>query len=67
MLFENIDDGAEQLSVNRLHGSANAFLIASLSRKLGRPMVVLSPTEKEARQTFSDLSLFLGGDKVFLY
>ncbi|WP_367360206.1 transcription-repair coupling factor [Syntrophus buswellii] len=67
MLYEKIDHGAEQLSVNRLHGSANAFLIAALSRKLGRPMVVLSPTEKEARQTFSDLSLFLGGDKVFLY
>ncbi len=67
MLYEKIDQGAEQLSVNRLHGSANAFLLAALSEQLGRPMVVLSPTEKETRTIFSDLSLFLGGDKVFLY
>ena len=53
--------------MNRLHGSANAFLIAALSEQLGRPLVVLSPTEKEARETFQDLSLFLGSGKVLLY
>jgi len=67
MLCEKIERGVEQLSVNRLFGSANAFLIAALSEQLGRPMVVLSPTEKEARQTFADLSLFLGESRVFLY
>lgn len=67
MLRERIEGGVERLSVNRLHGSANAFLIAALSEQLGRPLVVLSPTEKEARETFQDLSLFLGSGKVLLY
>jgi len=67
MLYEKIDRGVEQLFVNRLHGSANAFLIAALSKQLGRPLVVLSPTEKEAKETFQDLSLFLGENRVFPY
>jgi len=67
MLYDKINSGIGRLSINRLHGSANAFLIAALSDKLGRPMVILSPTEKEARETFNDLSLFLGRDKVLLY
>lgn len=67
MLYEKIEQGVEQLSLNRLHGSANAFLIAALSEQLGRPLLVLSPTEKEAKETFQDLSLFLEGKKVYLY
>jgi len=67
MLSEKIAQGVERLSVNRLHGSANAFLIAALTKQLERPILVLSPTEKEARETFSDLSLFLGEGKVLLY
>jgi transcription-repair coupling factor (superfamily II helicase) len=67
MLCDKMEQGVEQLSVNRLFGSANAFLIAAVSKQLCRPLVVLSPTEKEARQTFADLSLFLGESRVFLY
>jgi len=55
------------ISVQGLEGTGRAFLMALLHRELARPVLVITPTEKEARQLYRDLGFFAGEEKIFLY
>ena len=65
-LLERLGRGEERIAVGGLEGSARAFLVALLFRQLRRPLIVISPTEKEADACVRDLSLFLGEDQAVL-
>ena len=65
-LLERLGRGEQRIAVGGLEGSARAFLMALLFRQLRRPLVVISPTEKEADACVRDLSLFLGEDQAVL-
>ena len=65
-LLERLDRGEQRIAVGGLEGSARAFLTALLFRQLRRPLIVISPTEKEADACVRDLSLFLGEDQTVL-
>ncbi|MCE5265543.1 MAG: transcription-repair coupling factor [Deltaproteobacteria bacterium] len=65
-LWERLDRGKERIAVGGLEGSARAFLVAILFRRLHLPLVVVSPTEKEAEACVRDLSLFLGEGQAAL-
>ena len=41
--------------------------MALLHRQTPRPLLIITPTEKEAKQCCRDLSFFAGAGKVFLY
>jgi len=65
-LLERLGRGEQRIAVGGLEGSARAFLMALLFRQLRRPLIVISPTEKEADACVRDLSLFLGEDQAVL-
>lgn len=65
-LLERLDRGEEEIAVGGLAGSARAFLTALLFRRLRRPLIVISPTEKEAGVFVRDLAFFLGEEHAFL-
>ena len=65
-LLERLERGEERIAVGGLEGSARAFLMALLFRQLRRPLIIISPTEKEAESCVRDLSLFLGENQPFL-
>jgi transcription-repair coupling factor (superfamily II helicase) len=65
-LLELLDRGDEKVAVGGLEGSARAFLMALLFRQQHRPLIVISPTEKEAEGRVRDLALFLGDDQAVL-
>ena len=67
-LLERINRGARKLKISSLHGSAKAFLISLISQRLQRTLIVIAPTEKDARNIRRDLSFFLDGESTaFLY
>jgi transcription-repair coupling factor (superfamily II helicase) len=57
----------DPLCIQGLRGSARAFFLSRLFLETGRPLVVLTPTEREARAMEQDIALFLGSDQVSLY
>ena len=65
-LLERLGHGEGRIAVEGLEGAARAFVMALLFRQLRRPLIVISPTEKEAESCVRDLSLFLGEDQAFL-
>ncbi|MCX5839143.1 MAG: transcription-repair coupling factor [Deltaproteobacteria bacterium] len=65
-LLERLGRGEQKIAVGGLEGAARAFLVALLFRQLRRPLIVISPTEKEADACVRDLSLFLGEDQAVL-
>jgi transcription-repair coupling factor (superfamily II helicase) len=65
-LLERLGRGEQRIAVGGLEGSARTFLMALLFRQLRRPLIVISPTEKEAEACVRDLSLFLGEDQAVL-
>jgi transcription-repair coupling factor (superfamily II helicase) len=65
-LLERLNRGEQRIAIGGLEGSARAFLMALLFRQLRRPLIVISPTEKDAAAGVRDLSLFLGEDHAFL-
>ena len=50
-----------------LHGSAKSFYLSLLFRYTAGFMIVVSPTEREARDMARDMSLFLGPERVLHY
>ena len=66
-LLEQINGGALKVNVRGLGGSARPFLTALLFGRTGKTLVVVCPEEKEAAAFASDLTLFLGEDKVIHY
>ena len=67
VLFDRVGRGEKKIRVSGLYGSAKSLLLSLLFKRIGKSLLVVSPTEKEAKGTYQDLSLFLGDDKVFLY
>ena len=65
-LLERLGRGEQRIAVGGLEGSARAFVMALLFRQLRRPLIVISPTEKEADACVRDFSLFLGGNQAVL-
>jgi len=67
-LLDGISHGERKLKISGLQGSAKSFLISLISRRLHRTLIVIAPTEKEARNIHRDLSFFLDGkSRAFLY
>jgi transcription-repair coupling factor (superfamily II helicase) len=68
-LFDRIGRGEKECRVAGLQGSAKSLLISILFRRIEKTLIVVSPTEKEAANTFRDISVFLNGDheRVFLH
>ncbi len=61
------DFARDPLCIQGLRGSAKAFFLSHFFRESGRPLVVLTPTEREARVMEQDIAFFLGSDQVSLY
>ena len=57
----------EPLCIQGLRGSAKALFLSRLFRETGRPLIVITPTEREARDMERDLAFFLGMDQVLFY
>ena len=66
-LFDLISRGERKVGIGGLQQSAKSFLLSLLFRKITKSLVVICPTEKDARIFYGDLSFFLGEDQVFLY
>jgi len=66
-LLNKISRRERKIRIGGLCGSAKSLLISIISRHINRPLLVVSPTEKEAKDTCLNISFFLGDDKVFLY
>ncbi|PKN59990.1 MAG: transcription-repair coupling factor, partial [Deltaproteobacteria bacterium HGW-Deltaproteobacteria-11] len=57
----------DSLCIEGLQGAAGAFCLSCLFRETGRLLVVVVPTEREARAMEQDVAFFLGSDQVSLY
>jgi len=66
-LEELIGRGEKKLRIGGLQQASKAFLLAHLFQRLAKPLVVISPTESEARTLYQDLAFFLGKEQIFLY
>ena len=69
ILSDRIGRREKEIHLSGLQGSAKSLLISILFRRVNKTLIVLCPTEKEAENTYRDISFFLDGedDKVFLY
>ena len=66
-LLGRISRGDKSISVHGVEGAAKSLLMALLHRQTPRPLLIITPTEKEAKQCCRDLSFFSGAGQVFLY
>jgi transcription-repair coupling factor (superfamily II helicase) len=67
-LFGGIRGKEKELTVSGLRGSARAFLLSLISKHTDRTLIVVAPTEKEARDIHQDISFFTAGENnAFLY
>jgi transcription-repair coupling factor (superfamily II helicase) len=57
----------DPLRIEGLQGSAGAFFLSRLFLETGRPLVVVVPTERDARDMEQDIAFFLGSDHASLY
>jgi len=63
-----VSRGEKKIRIGGLYGTAKSLLISIIFRRINnKPVVVVVPTEKEAKDTCQDISFFLGEDKVSLY
>ncbi len=69
ILTDRITHGEKECRISGLQGSAKSLLIATLFRRIKKTLIVVSPTEKEARNAFRDISFFLEGENgpAFIY
>lgn len=67
-VLDGISRGDKRIRISGLQGSAKSFLISLISRRTQKPLIVIAPTEKDARNIRQNLSFFLHGDRgVLLY
>ena len=66
-LMESLNRGERRLTVSGLVGSAKSFVLANLFRNGNKALIVICPTEREAKAFHQDLSFFIGEDNAFLY
>ncbi|PIP08673.1 MAG: hypothetical protein COX51_03260, partial [Syntrophobacteraceae bacterium CG23_combo_of_CG06-09_8_20_14_all_50_8] len=67
LLLDAISRGERIVKVGGLQGSAKAFLLSALFLKRVKTLVLVTPTESDARRDWQDLAFFLGDKQVFLY
>jgi transcription-repair coupling factor (superfamily II helicase) len=61
-LVDRLEGGEHHTQVLGASGSLRACLLADLSRRLDRPLVVLTASPRDARRVSSDLELFASGE-----
>ncbi|MDI6776046.1 MAG: transcription-repair coupling factor [Syntrophales bacterium] len=66
-LFDRISGGEKKIRVGGLQGAAKSLLLSILFRRIDKSLLVVTPTEREAKDTYQGISFFLGEDKVSLY
>ncbi|OPY87677.1 MAG: Transcription-repair-coupling factor [Smithella sp. PtaU1.Bin162] len=66
-LRTELEQGAKNVDVAGLSGTARSLLTALLFKRLGKLLLVVCPEEKDAQAFASDLTLFLGEEKVLYY
>ncbi len=67
LLEAALADRQRNVRIQGLSGSSRALLCALAFARTGRPLVALSPSDKEAARLYRDLVFFLGQDKVCWY
>jgi len=64
-LLDRVEHGADtEMTISGLSGSSPAMLIANLSRRIDRPIIVLTSEPEEADDIFDDLSFLLESNGV---
>ena len=66
-LIDNIHRGDDETDICGLQGSAKPFIASLLFRNVGKTILFITPSRKEALDAFSDLSFFLGEENVLLF
>lgn len=66
-LRTELEQGTKNVDVAGLSGTARSLLTALLFKRLGKLLLVVCPEEKDAQAFASDLTLFLGEEKVLYY
>ena len=66
-VVSSIDGGEENIYLNGLYGSANAFLVSSLFNKTGRHILCISDDLEEAGYFYHDVCQLLGEDRVLFF
>jgi len=59
--------GEQDLSLRGLQGASGAFLCARLFKRVGKSVVVVTESQKEAAQVYQDLQFFLDPEDVLLH
>ncbi|HYA15301.1 MAG TPA: transcription-repair coupling factor [Syntrophales bacterium] len=67
-LFDRIIGGEKKVTISGLQGSAKSFLLSLISRRINKTLIVITPTEKEAKDIHQDMTFFLDSEnKSLLY
>lgn len=62
-LIERVDKGVDrEITITGLAGSSAAILLANLTEKVNRPIIVITASSEEANDTYNDL-VFLAGER----
>src|SRR3989304_4849183 len=61
------ESGSPCLQAMNVPPGARSFLVAALSRRLGRPILALSPSDAEAEEMFREISSYLGPEGACLF
>jgi len=64
LLEKWINEGARDLRVSGVSGSARSYFLACLCANVERPSLIVLPTAKEARRVYRDLEFFLPASEV---
>jgi transcription-repair coupling factor (superfamily II helicase) len=65
--FFKLIDQREKIHISGLKGSAKSLFVSILFRKIENTLLIVCPTEKEARNIHQDVSFFAGDERAFLY
>ena len=67
-LFDRIMRGEKKVTVSGFQGSAKSFLLSLISRRINKTLIILTPTEKEAKDIQQDITFFLDSEnKALVY
>ncbi|MDD5167294.1 MAG: transcription-repair coupling factor [Syntrophales bacterium] len=66
-LLDRIDHDESPVRIRGLQGSATAFMVSALFSHLSRTVVLVCPTEKEAKTLHRDMGFFLDEDRALLF
>ncbi len=67
VLVNNIHRGDDETDICGLQGSAKSFIASLLFRNTEKSLLFITPSRKEALETFRDISFFLGEEDVLFF